>query len=217
MEIHALLKERGTKRWVTLEDIVTWCWEQGIPVIHVDKFPSEGRKPDGMAVRTREGHPVIVLCRASKMPAWQIFTLAHELGHIALDHVPVAGAVVDSKLESETEEKEEQEANRFACEVLTGQPDLGLHAAGKMYPNLLAQKAQEFGVRNRISPGVVALNWGFSTKEWATANGALTKLEGKEDAIQIIRKAGAAALDWSALSPDSSEWLERMTGLRPAP
>ena len=214
-EIHATLKARGKGRWVELEDVVAWCWEQGIPVIHVARFPSGCCKPDGMAVRTRGGRPVIILCKNSHRPAWQIFTLAHELGHIALGHVPEGGAVVDTKLETDTEEKEESEANRYAVSLLTGQPDFGMSTSGKMYPQGLAEQARDFGQRNRISPGVVALNGGFTTKHWPTANGAVKILEEQENALEIIHRAGTAGLDWDEISPDAAEWLNRMAGLRP--
>lgn len=213
-ELHAVLKQQGAKPWVSLEDMVTWCWKHGIPVIHVNNFPRECTKPDGMAVRTSSGRPVVVLCKNSPRPAWQIFILAHELGHIALGHVPEGGVVVDSKLETETEESDEVDANRFAVTVLTGRPDFGLLSRGKMYPNLLAQQARQFANSYRVSPGVVALNWGFQTKDWGTANGAVKLLEEREDAFKIIQAAGVEAVDWESLSSDGCEWMERMTGLR---
>ncbi len=216
-EIHATLKDRGKGRWVELEDVVAWCWKQGIPVIHVANFPRDCSKPDGMAVRTRGGRPVIILCKNSQRPAWQIFTLAHELGHIALGHVPEGGAVVDIKLETNGEEKEESGANRYAVSLLTGQPDFGMSTSGEIYPDALAVQAREFGRRNRISPGVVALNWGFTTKHWSTANGAVKILEEQEDALEMIHRAGATGLDWDEISPDAAEWLDRMAGLRPPP
>lgn len=215
-ELHAILKDHGAHPWVGLDDLTAWCWRSGIPVIHVNNFPDGCRKPDGLVVRTSSGRPVIVLCRASVWPAWQVFIIAHELGHIALGHVPEGGVLIDAGLEQSTDETEEAEANRYAVELLTGQPDLGLTSSGHMNASALATSARAFGERNRINSGVAALNWGFTTGQWEVANGAVKILEGKQDALKVIREAGAAGLDWGEVSSDVAEWLERMTGLRPA-
>ncbi len=215
-ELHAILKDQGVCPWVGLDDLAAWCWKNGIPVIHLHNLPVGCQKPDGLVVRTSSGRPVIVLCHASVRPAWQIFIIAHELGHIALGHVPEGGVLVDSGLEQSTNETEEVEANRYAVELLTGQPDLGLTSSGQMNASALATSARRFGERNRINPGVAALNWGFTTGNWVVANGAVKILEGKQDALKVMRQAGAAGLEWSKVSSDVAEWLERMTGLRPA-
>jgi hypothetical protein len=214
-ELHADLKAAGTESWVTLGDLVEWCWKSGIPVIHVSQFPDACRKPDGMALKTNDDRPVIVLCRQTTSPAWQSFILAHELAHIILGHVPSGGAVVDSQVANSSEEKEEIDANAFASIVLTGQSDMGLYSRMKMYPGSLAEAALDYGRRNRVSPAVVALNWGFNIKDWAVANGAVQLLEKDENALRVLRECGSAALEWDHLSADAAEWLERMAGLTP--
>jgi hypothetical protein len=200
---------------VTLEDLLNYCWEIGIPVVHTSKFPIGTRKPDGMAVCSQDGRPVIVLCKDSQRPAWLVFILAHELGHIALGHVPKGGAVVDGNLEAASGEEEERQANEFASVLLTGKPDLGLSFHGPLQAGMLARKAQEFARRYRISPGVAALNWGFNTGNWPVANGAVKILEGTQNALEIIRRSAASGLDWDSLSEDTTEWLECMTGIHP--
>ena len=213
-DLHSLLKDRGRQSWVTLEDLLDYCREIGIPVVHTSAFPSGARKPDGMAVCSREGRPVIVLCKASQRPAWMVFILAHELGHIALGHVPEGGAVVDGNLESASGEEEERQANEFASVLLTGKPDLGLSSHGPMTASSLARAAQEFARRYRISPGVAALNWGFNTGNWPVANGAVKILEGNQNALEMIQRSTASGLDWDSLSEDAAEWLESMAGIR---
>jgi len=212
--LHAQLKDRGRQSWVTLEDLLDYCTEVGIPVVHTSKFPSGARKPDGMAVCSQEGRPVIVLCKASQRPAWMVFILAHELGHIALGHVPEGGAVVDGNLESASGEEEERQANEFASVLLTGKPDLGLSFHGPLKAGMLARKAQGFAHRYRVSPGVAALNWGFNTENWPVANGAVKILEGDQNALEMIQSSTASSLDWDSLSEDAAEWLENMAEIR---
>ena len=65
---------------------------------------------------------MIVLCRHTKHAAWLLFILAHELGHLALDHVPNEGVLIDEGLDKNSTDAEEQQANAFAIELLTGRP-----------------------------------------------------------------------------------------------
>lgn len=213
-ELHSLLKDRGRHPWVTLEDLLGYCRDIGIPVVQTSEFPTGARKPDGMAVCAQDGRPVIVLCKESQRPAWMVFILAHELGHIALNHVPKGGAVIDGDLQSASGEEEERQANEFASVLLTGKPDLGLSSHGTINASSLARAAQAFALRYRISPGVAALNWGFNTQNWPVANGAVKILEGKQDAMEMIHRSTASGLDWDSISEDTAEWLERMAGIR---
>jgi len=209
-EIHLNLKSRGASPWVELEDVLAFCGEVGIPVLFVDQFPAGFKKPDGLAICSRTGRPVIVLCRRNSRPAWMLFTLAHELGHVVLGHVPEGGVLVDGDITAQTEEKEEREANAFASIVLTGQDDLGLHSSGKMNASSLARAAREFARKYRVSPGVACLNWGRSTGHWLEANGAVKILEGKKNAIEIVKKLGTPGLESASVPLDVAEWLKRM-------
>lgn len=212
-DLHARLKDRGPEPWVTLENLLNYCREVGIPVIHTSRFPSGTRKPDGMAVCSQNGRPVIVLCKDCERPAWTVFILAHELGHISLGHVPQGGVVVDGNLEASGGEEDERQANEFASVLLTGKPDLGLSVHGPLNAGMLARSAQDFARRYRVSPGVAALNWGFNTSNWKVANGAVKILEGKQNALEMIRLSASVGLDWDCVSDEASEWLERMTGI----
>lgn len=209
-EIHLNLKSRGTAPWVELEDVLAFCGQVGIPVLFVDQFPAGFKKPDGLAICSRTGRSVIVLCRRISRPAWMLFTLAHELGHVVLGHVPKGGVLVDGDITEQTEEKEEREANAFASIVLTGQDDLGLHSSGKTNASSLARAAQEFARKYRVSPGVACLNWGRNTGHWREANGAVKILEGKKDAIEIVKRLGTPGLESASVPTDIAEWLRRM-------
>lgn len=134
-EIRRALLESGAP-CVGLENLLDWCWRKRIPVLHLVELPkSRGRKDiDGLAAMFH-GRPAIVLCSDWNHPARLLFHLAHELGHIARNHLPSEGAVVDEGLQdhpaSERLDSEEVEANRFALDLLGGASDVSsaeLHA-----------------------------------------------------------------------------------------
>jgi hypothetical protein len=197
--------------WVNLSNLVDYCWSLGVPVVHLASFLT-ARQPDGMAV-TVCGRPVIVLCKKAKAPAWLLFILAHELGHIALGHIPDNGILIDENIDTNERDDEEMTANAFAIELLTGDKEVKFQAGGR-WPNaeMLAQRAKEFGRELKIDPGHIILNYAHTMgKEFfPVANAALGKL-GSPDAIGIVRRKLAQHLDWSRLPEDSSEFLMRVS------
>ncbi len=108
-------------RWVGFKGLLNYCWSIGIPVLHVNYFPAGAKRPDGFAFRN-QGRPVIILCRNEKQPSCLLFILAHELGHLACEHVPENGALLDDCVKKNQPDREERAANRFALELLAGHP-----------------------------------------------------------------------------------------------
>jgi len=212
-EIRQAILDTGA-RWVGLPELLDYCWSISIPVLHLDYFPKNARRPDGFAARVN-GRPVIILCVRKKQPAWQLFILAHELGHIACNHIVGDGALLDDRVDQESSDVEEMEANSFAIELLTGSPPRRFRASGR-WPNAqeLAKEAQQIGRLQMIDPGHVILNYAHNMGAdfFAVASAALARLEPDADATQIIRAALADRLDWSRLPEDSSEFLMRVTG-----
>lgn len=200
-------------RWVGLPELLDYCWSIGIPVLHLDHFPKNARRPDGFATRVN-GRPVIILCVRKKQPAWQLFILAHELGHLAHNHIVGDGALLDDRVEQDSSDAEEVEANTFAIALLTGSPTQQFQAAGR-WPNAgeLAEEARKISRLQRIDPGHVILNYAHSMGDdfYAVGNAALKRLDPHADAIKIIRATLADRLDWSRLPEDSSEFLMRVT------
>lgn len=205
-------------QWVGLPELIDYCWGVGIPVLHLDHFPKNARRPDGFAARVN-GRPVIILCVRKKEPAWQLFILAHELGHIARGHIPEDGTLIDDHIETSSEDSEEAEANTFAMELLTGTPVKRFHATGR-WPkaDALAQEAVQIGHAQKIDPGHVILNYAYTMGDgfFAVANAALAQLEHRPDAIKTVRAEMAGRLDWSKLPEDSSEFLMQVTKHGPA-
>lgn len=199
--------------WVGLQELLDYCWSVGIPVLHLDHFPRNARRPDGFAAQVR-GRPVIVLCRKARYSAGLLFLLAHELGHIARGHIPGDGALIDEHIDEASQDTEEKEANAFAVELLTGRADRCFVAAGR-WPNAheLAQDARQLGRQRMIDPGHIVLNYahGMGNSFFAVGNAALKLLEPRADAVGMVRAKLAGCLDWSRLPEDSSEFLMRVT------
>jgi Zn-dependent peptidase ImmA (M78 family) len=200
-------------RWVGFKGLINYCWSRGIPVLHVNYFPTGAKRPDGFTLRLN-GRPVIVLCRNEKQPSWLLFILAHELGHIGSGHIPENGALLDEQIENNEPDQEEKEADQFALELLTGNPKTTISVDGR-WPNAenLAEFAKVYGRRNHVDPGHVILNYAHSMGPsfFAVARGALKILHPDVDAMQIVRDKLAKNLDWELLPEDSSEFLMRIT------
>jgi Zn-dependent peptidase ImmA (M78 family) len=204
------LLARSERPWVCLRHILKSSWDLGIPVLHLRNLPAGAKKPDALTTMVGD-RPVIVVLNARKSPSWIAFIVAHELGHIHLKHLKAGQTLVDEKIEKQSDEKDEGQANDFASRLLTGHSDLGLSSSRRLGAKQLAEAARTFGKNYRISPGVAALNFGFTTGEWALANGAVSILEEGEDAGSDLKQAMDDHLDLEALSDDLREWITRAT------
>lgn len=212
LEIRQQILDQGAA-WVGLTELVDYCWSVGVPVLHLDHFPTNARRPDGFATRVH-GRPVIVLCRKAKYSAWLLFILAHELGHIALGHIEEDGCLLDDHVERDSQDDEEKQANDFAIELLTGRAERRFITTGA-WPNAqeLAEKAKQLGQQLLIDPGHIALNYAHSMGKsfFAVGNAALKLLDPHADAVGMVRTKMAERLDWSRLPEESSEFLMRVT------
>jgi Zn-dependent peptidase ImmA (M78 family) len=210
---------RGGAPWVDLVHLVDWSWRAGIPVVPVSGLP--GRKGmDGLSARSGD-HTAVAICSDRKSSAWLLFILAHELGHVALGHLRESmPVVVDEDVRHSDADPDERAANRFACELLAGRPDLAVSAPGR-WPDAttLAREALRIGESEQIDPGHVVLNYAYSMGPtfFAVANAALQRLSPSDDGRAILRKKLADSLEWSQLPADAAEFLARMTGIAAVP
>ncbi|MHB0782013.1 ImmA/IrrE family metallo-endopeptidase [Pseudomonas putida] len=180
-EVRAQILATGRK-WVDLEGLVAYCWQAGIPVIHLASSLMR-RKMDGIAMSTK-GRPSIVLS-SRRVYGFMLFHLAHELGHVALGHVDANGAIVDTKIEKEPDGKDdaEREADCYALELLAGhQGNLRLTSFQK--PMVLARIVTEYGKEHKIAPNHVLLNCAYNGDFWGLCSNTLKVLceaDGKSD------------------------------------
>lgn len=205
----------GDRPNVDLTSVLGACWALGVPVIQLNIFPTEAKSMHAMVVR-QEGRHAILLARAARYPAQATFTLAHEVGHSALGHLAEAPAIVDMEDPASQGSEDEQElaADRFALELLTGDPKPDIQIEGAFITATgLANAVAEAGPAHRIEPGTLALCVGYQHKEWRAAVGALRVLEPEPaDPGLLINRIAADQLEWDELGDDAADWLQKVLG-----
>ncbi|WP_394752794.1 ImmA/IrrE family metallo-endopeptidase [Crenothrix sp.] len=172
----ALRKQLLTgKKWISFHDVLQHCLDDGIPVIHLQHLPNKAKKMDGLAFE-QSGRPVIVLTQKHQH-GYMLFDLAHELGHITLGHVSAERSVIDQKIDAEADDEDERAANRFALELITGNPECKIVPAGyNLNANELASVVERFGEKHQIDPLHIVLNYGHNQKRWPVANLAINQI-----------------------------------------
>jgi Zn-dependent peptidase ImmA (M78 family) len=216
----------SNSKFVTLESLLIFCWESGIPVVHTNCFPkgTGQKKFDGM-VGDYSDRPVILIGKNHKSPAWLAFIVAHELGHIVCGHVK-GSSIIDEKIElDEQGDSQELEADQFAIKVLFGRKNASYYCQENLNPSSLVSYANVFSEIETVHPASVILNYAWfkgkmavseraKSAVWAIANKALAEFEDKNiTASQIINRELQKRLVWETLSDDNQEFLERMTGI----
>ena len=212
--------------WIDLEALLDWCWDAGVPVLHIDCRRIGGQTMDAMAVRV-EGRHAVVLSRRERSPAKLLFHLAHELGHVQLGHLDADGVIADEDISSRADpthrDVQEEEANAFAVTLLTGNPKTVFKLGALSRAATLAKNAQEKGVASGVLPAsVVLLNTQYLKEKkphinpWPRVSGALKILEPDVDGPSQVNAALRDRLDWSALSDDRADFLADALHIEPA-
>jgi hypothetical protein len=189
--------------YVDLASLLGWCWEHGVVVMHLAKAPKGSKLFDGLAMFCGD-RPVVVLGSRRDSPAWLAFHLAHELSHIIRRHVtPGSSPLADSDLKSATTDRQEREADRSACELLTG---IGKPMIRNLRYNAmrLALFVAQEGPTRGVDPGVMALIYGKSNNRWPVAQNALKHLSLESGAHDMIAAPLKMRLNPEDL-PESSE------------
>jgi hypothetical protein len=216
LELRGSILESG-RPYVDLRDLLSLCWGIGIPVAYLRVFPWPRKRMSAMTVRLADRW-VILLAKDSEYPAQIAFYIAHELGHIGHSHVANDEVIVDLEEENAPEEddEEEGEADAFALELLTGSPQpivlpdvKSAAASGKG----LAHEALSRAAELQIEPGTLALSFGHSTKDWATAIASFRTIyhEAKPAWLEVNRIA-MSQLDLDDVSSDTTEFIETVLG-----
>jgi Zn-dependent peptidase ImmA (M78 family) len=217
----ALASAQGNANWVDFPGLVEAAWEIGIPVVYLPNLGAQGKKPDGMVTYVA-GRPVVVLLKKQECADWQLFTLAHELGHVSRGHLePQEGAaIVDEKVNEPSGEasapmdEQEAQANDFANDVLIPSGQLVLDG---QWPKAVefAAAAKEHGKEHGISPGHVVLNAvsNTSTNLYGLAQATLRILAdeaGARSTSDICREALVRRINLGSLRDDTAEFLEKL-------
>lgn len=197
---------------VSLGALLEWCREARIPVLHINEVP--GKKMTGLVVRDK-GRYAIVLSKKGH-PAHLLFHLAHEIGHIGKGHLRVDGFVADEKIDTESADQDEKEADNYAVCLLNGSNVR--YRAGDGRPNLNAEQlhiaAIAKGKKAQVDPGHIIANYGFNQDRFAVANSALKCLGGISQGGAVINEFFFSSLDREFVSDDQLELLKAATDFR---
>lgn len=197
------------KPWVDLEGLLQYCWQLGIPVIHLASALMK-KKMDGIAMATK-GRPTIVLS-SRKACGYLLFHLAHELGHIALGHLDTNGAIVDTSIQENSDSKDEAEqaADAYAIRLLAGE-QARLSLSRFLPAPTLARLAEDYGRQHAIDPTHVLLNSAHNGNFWPLCTKTLGILaEGRKDSDLISQHLFANIQD--GLKEDSLSLLGNLVG-----
>ncbi|HGG8808201.1 TPA: ImmA/IrrE family metallo-endopeptidase [Enterobacter hormaechei subsp. hoffmannii] len=202
------------KCWVDLPTLVQFCHSVGIPVVYIKNFPKGAAKMAGLALSI-SGRPVIVLSQV-KTHGYMLFDLAHELGHIAMGHLndQNGGVHVDRKIEAQSTDNLEVEANRFAFGLVGGKETLRIAPTrGYLTGPRLADAALSYGKEHGIEPTHVALNYGHNLGHWGVAVNAVKIICSGQPSDQIVvNKLMMSALDEETINEDDLEILTALCG-----
>jgi hypothetical protein len=209
----AVLRSRP---FVDLNALLALCWGLGVPVVHLRVFPLAAKGMHATVIKEESRH-AILLCRDAKYPAPVAFTLAHEIGHVALGHLGNAAALVDVTDPAVATDKddEEQAADEFALSLLTGSPEPLIQTNTERYgAKQLADAVLETAPLKRIEPGTLALCLAYRSSRWPTAMASLRHIYTEHKPVwREVNRIAQRQVDWETLGAESSDFLRNVLGL----
>lgn len=202
-------------KWIGLRNLILSCWSHGVPVVHLTGLGIGAPKMDGVVIFTHD-RPVILLSKNSESWAWQLFILAHEVGHCALGHISPDEILIDEQLGEQSyaltdADPEEQAADKFAIALLNGRHEATYTVkTTSLNSATLANAAIAHGKRNRVDPGHIILNYGHNNNAWPLAMKAIQYLK-TPPASEVINEALWGHIHSSRLPTDSVDFLRTLT------
>jgi hypothetical protein len=197
---------------VTLPELLQQAWDFGVPVVHLGELPKGAKRVDGMAFLVRD-RPCIALTSSRKSPAFLIWHLAHELGHIDLGHLDSGNAIAE-QIDLNSDLDEEKEANLFATSLLYGSANFGgFRAARHITGEQLAHEAQQLAAAHQIWAGCIVTSYGFNMSAWGTAQRALQALGVADTGPGIVQDTLRERVDLDRLTDTDRNFFARATGL----
>lgn len=198
--------------YINFPVLLDYVWSLGIPVIFLGYLPSQTKKMAGLAF-DHQGVPVIVLT-SGRPHGHLVFDLAHELAHIVLGHVAKDRCVVDAQIDEAANDPDERAANRFALELLTGDPDCRIVPNGHhLNAQELASAATRYGEKSKVDPLHVALNYGYTQQHWGVAANAVKIIAANHPQDQVtLRQKLFAEVRANDIDDDDLTTLLRLSG-----
>lgn len=217
LELRRAILNDPEQRWIDFSTLLEYCWQLGIPVLHLSHLPAGAKKMDGLAISVG-GRPAIVLT-SKRQHGFLLFHLAHELGHVAEGHVDEDGSwAIDTEIDGAGDQDDEIAANQYGFLVLTGEPTFkGLPACptGHLAGRKLALEALSLGSSRRIDPMHIALVTAYRHQKNFVAGGSAVKelAKNRPSDIDVCTTTLERQLDWSCLTDDESSLLRKLTGM----
>jgi transcriptional regulator with XRE-family HTH domain len=192
---------------IHLKSLLAWTWDRGIAVV-----PLHGRGGFYAASWMFDGSPAVVLKDTRPLAAFWLFDLAHELGHIALNHLDSGGIVDVDELRlagdsAAGEDEQEHDANAFALRLLLGNYRALLgEVRTESRGNYLRFKGAVATVarKRHVNPGLLGMvaahelsDIGEPKDRWGSATN-LARAEG--DGREIVTQMLTSRVDLSRLS-----------------
>lgn len=206
----------GSAMFVDLRQLIATCWGLGVPVIQLRVLPLSTKSMHAMVVES-SGRFAILLARDAQYPAPIAFALAHEMGHIALDHLDGVAAIVDMEDPALTtgQDVQELEANAYALEVLTGSSDPKIETGVERFnAPTLARAVLAASSEHRIEPGTLALCVAYRQKVWPVAMSALHFIYSDSKPVwKDVNAIAAEEINWSNLTDEATSFLRNLMAL----
>lgn len=202
--------------FIRLVDLLALGWAIGVPIAYLKVFPLSAKRMCAMAVRVGNRYAVL-LGKDAKYPAPIAYYLAHEIGHAALGHLKNETAVVDLRDPLEQgalADDEELAADRFALELLTGNPEFAVSTETRNYTaSQLAASVMQTARPLRVEPGTLALCFGHTTGQWRKANAAMRIIYSRGAPVwRAVNAIASQQLDWTAVAGDTAAFLRAVMG-----
>jgi len=212
-ELRSLLLEMGVP---DLAGLITVCWAIGVPVAYLRVWPLAQKAMHAMVVGQRGRH-AILFSREASYPAMVAFTLAHEIGHIALGHVPADDLLIDAEDPAGQADHDDEEvaADRYALEVLLGDPDPDIRIDFDTFNHAeLADAVLRASPRYGIDPGTLALAVAHQRNAWPVAMAAMKLIQPEPVVVSdLVNDVARTQLDLDRLGSDSAVFIERTLGI----
>ncbi|MBX3623110.1 MAG: hypothetical protein KF891_24345 [Rhizobacter sp.] len=192
-----------------------------MPVVHIQNWPKQLRRPDAMCVRVGE-RPVVLAVRQDSTLARLTYLVAHEVGHIMQGHLQADdnAVLVDDTLPvdevASSKDADERAADAFAMELLGGEAlrsaskRLGAHTQELK----LAAAAATAGRGSGLDAGQIVFGWARLHGDWKLAAKAMWYLTTTQAAPVVVNDVAKRYIDLDAVSSDAQEHLVQLTGMQ---
>jgi hypothetical protein len=199
--------------FVGLSELLAFCWGIGIPVVQLHIFPLDRKKMHALTARLVDRFAILV-GRESSFPAQIAYFIAHEIGHIMLGHIERGGAILEfgDPIKANHPDDEEAAADRYALELLTGDPDGEVVAnISRFTATQLAVAASNASTMVKVDPGILALCLAHATGRWRQGYGALRLISPESVNVgELLNQLAVTQLDLDLLTLDGQDYLQEV-------